>query len=330
MGLLSKREQQVVAAAVEAVQGGMQGTVSKAADDVMGGDDITDRVYLHGRLSIAGKLQPHMVKFYIDPEELQQIGTELMHAVDFIDVFLLLLFSFFTIPMGRLVYKSFERTPMLKDASVHSKGLTKQASAKKVTEEIDDYHDSITFVFARMLQQITRLAALVYLFDCLLIVLQVLGFNVTTPIHEDGIDLSHQFAKIIYSTWAFYSFKEFKRYLLGVAINRKPNKLGKAVVCDRVMDVLIYASWALGVMDTINFTVGPGLASLFAFGGLGTFVFGMASKDMAAQVVSGITITTSEKFHIGEFKAIYLYILLWINLHSLVDWLRKCLNCLYS
>jgi len=277
MGLLSKGEK-VVAAAVDAVT------------------EMTDRqrVNLHGRLSLAGKIQPHIVKLYVDTSEMREIGRELLSAIDLVDVFLLILFGMFTIPMGRVVYNYFEKCPTLRDESKHSRILKQEPSSMKVVAKVDDYYDSVTYAIARMLQQVARLAALVYWFDCALITFQVLGFEING-------DPSGKFASILYSTWAFFTLKEFKRYLLGVAINRKPNKLGKAVVCDRIIDVLIYSSWGLNIMDTINFEFGPGLASLFAFGGLGTFVFGMASRDMAAQVVSGITLTTSEKFMVGEF-----------------------------
>jgi hypothetical protein len=274
-----------------------QDTLVEAVAAVTEDASVTnERVKLHGRLSLAGKLQPHIVKFYIDPQKLQLIGKELLKAIDLVDVLLLIVFGLFTIRIGRIFFRHFEKRATLGNASTHSVGLTKQLSSKKCIEEpVDDYLNSLTYVTARMLQQVARLAALVYCFDCILVVGQVLGFEIA----PDG-NPSTQFAKILYSTWAFFTLKEFKRYLLGVAINRKPNKLGKAAVCDRVIDVLIYSSWVLNTMDTINFQVGPGLGSLFAFGGLGTFVFGMASKDMAAQIVSGITLTTSEKFHIGK------------------------------
>jgi small-conductance mechanosensitive channel len=97
---------------------------------------------------------------------------------------------------------------------------------------------------------------------------------------------------------------QVKRFLLGEAIQRKPDQLGKVVVCDCIVvgdvDVLIYLAMSLAIMDTIQFQIGPGLGSLFAFGGLGTFVFGMASKDIASHIVSGMSVTTREKFHVGE------------------------------
>jgi small-conductance mechanosensitive channel len=162
-------------------------------------------------------------------------------------------------------------------------------------DESEEYYKSLTFSVAVIIQQVARLANIVYWFDCALIVLQVMGFLFSGIQYPSG-----DFAKCLFTTWGCFKLMIFKRYLLGAANNRRPDKLGQAVVCDRVMDVLIYMALGLAIMDTVNFQLGPGLASLFAFGGLGTFVFGMASRDMAAQVMSGIAVTASKKFHVGE------------------------------
>lgn len=278
-------------------------------------ETIRQRVHLHGRLSLAGKIRPHLMKLYIDPQKLEQIKDELMYAIDLVDVVLLIVLGLFSVPLGRIVYNIFERTPTLANSqhgaplgSAISSSPMKKApddvpnasqhlhkKSTKPTKPSDGYHSSVTYSIAVMVQQMARLAAIVYWFDCALIVVQVMGFRFT-----ELNDPSGAFTRCLFTTWGCFKLMSFKRYLLGEAINRKPDKLGKAVVCDRVVDVLIYMALGLAIMDTINFQVGPGLASLFAFGGLGTFVFGMASRDMAAQIVSGIAVTTSEKFHVGE------------------------------
>lgn len=267
-------------------------------------------VDLHGRLSLAGKIRPHLSKLYIHPEKLRRIWQELIYAIDVEDVIFLIVLSLFSVQIGRLFYRVFEKdissTSTKADELAGSQSQHSQCS-KKVPENVfqkrahtskelnDDYYDSVTYSIAALLQQLARLAVLVFWFDCTLIALQVMGYS-----FEAMRDPSGDFARCLFTTWGCFKLMHLKRYLLGEAIECKPDNLGKAVVFDRVVDVLIYLAMGLSIMDTINFQIGPGLASLFAFGGLGTFVFGMASRDMAAQIVSGIAVTTSERFHVGE------------------------------
>lgn len=272
---------------------------------------FTQPVDLHGRLSLAGKIRPHISKLYIHPEKLRRIWHELIIAIDLEDVVFLVVLSLFSVPIGRIFYRYLERDVSVKKdqlsdshgshnniKSKHCKTPPEnvfQTRSRSQEELCDDYYDSITYSIATMIQQLARLAVLVFWFDCALIALQVMGYD-----FEAMRDPSGDFARCLFTTWACFKLMQLKRYLLGEAIECKPDNLGKAVVLDRVVDVLIYLALGLSIMDTINFQIGPGLASLFAFGGLGTFVFGMASRDMAAQVVSGISVTTSEKFHVGE------------------------------
>ncbi|KAI2502433.1 mechanosensitive ion channel [Fragilaria crotonensis] len=266
-------------------------------------------VDLHGRLSLAGKIRPHLSKLYIHPEKLRRIWQELIYAIDVEDVIFLIVLSLFSVQIGRLFYRVFEKDISSSTKADELAGSQSQHSqcSKKVPENVfqtrahtskelnDDYYDSVTYSIATLIQQLARLAVLVFWFDCTLIALQVMGYS-----FEAMRDPSGDFARCLFTTWGCFKLMHLKRYLLGEAIECKPDNLGKAVVFDRVVDVLIYLALGLSIMDTINFQIGPGLASLFAFGGLGTFVFGMASRDMAAQIVSGIAVTTSERFHVGE------------------------------
>ena len=276
---------------------------------------IQPHVDLHGRLSLAGKIRPHLSKLYIHPEKLQRIWEELIYAIDLEDVVLLIVLSLFSVPIGRLFYRVFERDITSSSSSSSSStkadevagSQSRHSPCKKVPENVfqtraqkrkelcDDYFESVTYCIASLIQQLARLAVVVFWFDCVLIALQVMGYS-----FEAMRDPSGDFARCLFTTWGCFNLMHLKRYLLGEAIECKPDNLGKAVVFDRVVDVLIYLALGLSIMDTINFQIGPGLASLFAFGGLGTFVFGMASRDMAAQIVSGIAVTTSERFHVGE------------------------------
>ena len=77
-------------------------------------------------------------------------------------------------------------------------------------------------------------------------------------------------------------------------------KLGKVGVYDRILDILILFCLTVAVLDVLKLDAGPGLSSLFAFGGVGTLVLSLASKDLAAQLVSGLAVSASENFYVGD------------------------------
>jgi len=269
------------------------------------------RIHLHGRLSLAGKIKPHLSKLYVEPSKWNVIGQELMYAIDLVDVVLLFVLSVCAVPIGRILYQASSYTSKSSYLAKTSFDSPKKTSSNgspgtHLTEKdirLDDednyledpYESSTIYAIAHLVQQVARLAAIVYWFDCALVVLQVMGFSITALKDPSG-----DFTKCLFTTWGCFQLMRVKRFLLGEAIQRKPDQLGKVVVFDRIVDVLIYLALSLAIMDTIQFQIGPGLGSLFAFGGLGTFIFGMASKDIASHIVSGISVTTSEKFHVGE------------------------------
>ena len=46
--------------------------------------------------------------------------------------------------------------------------------------------------------------------------------------------------------------------------------------------------------------VGVALSSIFAFGGMGTLVFSLASKDFATELLSGVVSSASHRYDIGD------------------------------
>jgi small-conductance mechanosensitive channel len=114
------------------------------------------------------------------------------------------------------------------------------------------------------------------------------------------VDFGAKLARVLYTIWIAFRIMQFKRYLLGRAVNKSPEKLGKIMIYDRILDVIIYAALSFSIMDTVEVEYGAGFKSLFAFGGVGTLVFSLASKDMATLFVSGLVLSTSEKFIEGD------------------------------
>ena len=100
-------------------------------------ETLRQRVHLHGRLSLAGKIRPHLMKLYIDPQKLEQIKDELMYAIDLVDVILLIVLGLFSVPLGRIVYNICERTPTLAN-SQHTAPLGSSIGSSPLKKAPDD------------------------------------------------------------------------------------------------------------------------------------------------------------------------------------------------
>jgi small-conductance mechanosensitive channel len=82
------------------------------------------------------------------------------------------------------------------------------------------------FQVANHVSQASRLAIVVYLVDCLTVVLTGLGFDNESLFyhHHPHTNLSSCFAKILYIAWAAQRLSVFKRYLLGRVIHKNKSK----------------------------------------------------------------------------------------------------------
>jgi small-conductance mechanosensitive channel len=184
--------------------------------------------------------------------------------------------GWFTVPLVRLIYKVYFK-------------MGKE-------DESDPFDSSHAFFLASFASQMAQLACLVYIIDCSVIVFDVANPNV----HLREFEISRKFSKIIYTSWAAFRLMKFKRYLLSLAVQKKSKKLGKVGVYDRILDILILFSLATAMLGILEIDIGPGLVSLFAFGGVGTLVISLACKDFASQLVCGVVVSTSENFYVGD------------------------------
>lgn len=239
-------------------------------------------------------LFPSVYKLMAAPFKIPAIWNELRKTIDFVDLMILGLLCIVLVPFSSVVFDMFElkRRPHLKTKSV------KDEDGKFINPFLRSYSHAI----AQRLTEATKIAIVVYLFDICLVVLHVLEFEVFGfSIPEDEDPLSLKLARVLYTIWGSILLIRFKRTLLSQAVNKHPDRMGKMNIYDRILDTIIFTAMGLSIMDSLQFEVGPGLGSLFAFGGVGTMIFGLASKDLCTQFVSGLVLTTSEKFTTGDF-----------------------------
>jgi small-conductance mechanosensitive channel len=218
-----------------------------------------------------GQIVPTLSKFAVGKDKLSEIGEHLIDAVHPGDFVFLALLGWASVPFCGLLFSAFDR------------------------KRKHPYNESYTYQFANHISQAARIALIVYAVDLVVVVLNTLGF---TYFHVGQV--SQAFAKIIYVAWASQRLSVFKRHILSKAVSRKPDQLGRASMIDHLADGIIYICTGFFLLDILNVELGVGFTSVFAFGSAGTIVMGLATKDIAAMFVSGLTLTTSNRISEGD------------------------------
>ena len=222
----------------------------------------TSRLLLAG-----GSIMPTLEKLAVSQDELEFIGRSLYSAVHPGDLLVLVFLSLATVPIVRAIFGiPYEKT------------------------------NSYAYQIALHVSQAAKLGIVVYLFDCMVVILSSLGFSFKTL-----TTLSKGFAKIMYISWLGIRISIFKRYMLGRAMVKSPDKLGRASTVDRLIDGLIFMATGFFLMDILDVDMGVGVTSIFAFGSAGTLVIGLATQNLATMFVNGLVLTTSDRISEGDY-----------------------------
>lgn len=217
------------------------------------------------RLLVAGgSIMPVLSKFAVTREELNEIGNRLVRTVHPGDLLVLVVFSFFTVPFMSFIFSFGGDTT------------------------------SYLYQVASHVSQAARLAILVYLFDCIVVILHSLGFSFS---HLSK--LSQGLAKMACICWVAQRLSVFKRYLISRAVSRA-DRLGRASMVDRLLDGFIFFCTGFLLLDVLDVDMGVSITSVFAFGSAGTLVIGLASQNLASMFVSGLVLTTSDRIQEGD------------------------------
>eukprot|EP01082_Thalassiosira_pseudonana_P006987 g15034.t1 g15034 contig21:414159-415337(-) len=118
------------------------------------------------------------------------------------------------------------------------------------------------------------------------------------------------FSKVVITGWIASRLSVFKRYFLKRALPdadgnafdfaSEVEDMGKLNVVDNLLNGVLYTLWLLHLLDFLEVETGFAVKSLFSLGATGTLVFGLASKDLASQLISGLTLHLSEKMYEGD------------------------------
>jgi small-conductance mechanosensitive channel len=166
-------------------------------------------------------------------------------------------------------------------------------------ETEDDYKHSITAKIANMVSEIAKVSVVVYFLDMISVVAHKIGFHIPSGLND-------QLAKLCYTLWGFRRIRQIKNWWINHVVFRRhttdeevENNV-KAQVTNRLLDGVMAVFLAFFIQDIFQVTMGKGLQSIFAVGGLSTVILSLASKDVAQMIVSGLVINSGDKFIVGE------------------------------
>ena len=118
---------------------------------------------------------------------------------------------------------------------------------------------------------------------------------------EITVVMTNTISSILFSIWGMYRVKYIKNLAVRYFFwkwkieNKRVQRLYQ-----KGTDVLIYLTTAVITLDTLGFKYQSALKSISVFGGLGTIIFSLASKDMLVQLLSGLSIHATQQFDIGD------------------------------
>jgi small-conductance mechanosensitive channel len=226
-----------------------------------------------GTLALAGQIFSTMQKFVIGKSKAKKIVQALLLEGHIGDLAVLSILGFGAVPLMKYFRKL--RFP-------------------DVTESC--WIQSPACRVAISISQLCKIGGIVYAVDMLTVALSVIGFQF--PMR---MNLPIVAGQIGFAMWFAVNLAAVKQYLLCRLLHVKTaDELGRSSVYDRMGNGVIYFTAMLVIMDILCVKTGRAVNSVFALGSVGTLVISLASKDIAANFVSGLALSASDKFHVGE------------------------------
>jgi small-conductance mechanosensitive channel len=258
-------------------------------------------------MTLAGRIWPLLVslKDTFNPQELQKF-LQRFYSVFFVqDLLAILILGWGLVPFWTLCYRVL---------------YSKRTSATT----IKPFQQTRLYVVVYYFAQAIQLSLLVYCVDLCLVMCCMNEFyegdngadrranedGTAMEFDADGIpfleqlhskpDFSWLFAKIMYTVWLAKVAASFKHYCLIEYLGQKKKKDGLALLIDHLVNAMIGGVAAMVIIDILELS-GLGIRSAFALGSAGTLALTLGTQTLVQHMVSGFTMTTSNRFYVGDF-----------------------------
>jgi len=157
------------------------------------------------------------------------------------------------------------------------------------------FQRSKTYFVTDHLQQIARIAFVIYLVDIVKMICVGMGFDFC----KMGA-FPHAFAQSAYTLWAMNRLARGKKYLLRRYVTVHPETYGRIQIINRLLDATIYAAGLFIILNILKVEMGVAMHSFLAFGSVGTLAVGLASQGIAQQILNGLMLASSDRIYEGD------------------------------
>lgn len=223
-------------------------------------------------LLLVGKVLPVLSKLVVTSQDAKGIIHVLQKEIDIRELVFLGSLGFGILPVMRIFYRLYIRKIFSWFAP-------------------DDFYQSKTYHVTNHLSQGFKIACGVYVIDIFSHILITLGIKSTWV---QG--LSKNVAAVAYLLWELARFKGLKEFVL-LRLFKRENVFD---FYNRCINYVLYIITAVQIMDILTISYGKAVSTVFAFGGVGTLVFSLASKELAEHFLSGVSLSLTEKFSPGD------------------------------
>jgi len=259
-------------------------SISEAADGVKSAmNKLSDEFRKYSTL--AGRRQDNkpLVGSFTSRDQLVALGQSLLKTVHWQDLLLLTALGWGTVPLVQLPY---DLTPRywLNPSSESSDNSTKLPYRRTVYYQVADH-----------LQQVTKIALIVYLMDVVKLIFLGLGWKL-----YKFNQLPHAFAQTAYAVWSANRLAALKRHAARRYVSHHPETFGRIKVLNRLADACIYGLTVFVVLNILQVQMGLALQSFLAFGSVGTLAVGLASKGIAQELINGLMLASSDRIYEGD------------------------------
>ena len=262
----------------------------------------TNPIVVTSATTIAGRIYPLFVRTLdkFNHREAQKVLHRVQHVFHYQDLLAIIFLGWCTVPLAGIIYRGLCVGSFLRSST---------------SEEPRSFTDTRVYVVIFYFAQAIQLSLLVYLVDLFIVIccvdekdlyLTVEGKDAATNRNDpdDGIissiDVSWVIAKTLYTLWGARVTAKLKHYLLIEFLGQKKKKDGLALLIDHLMNAMIGGVAAMIIIDILELS-GLGIRSAFALGSAGTLAITLGTQTLVSHIVSGFTLTTSNRFYVGDF-----------------------------
>ena len=241
-------------------------------------------------LTVVGQLLPAVKKFSLSSTNIRKVVDALKQAIDLREFALLISLGWASVPIVSTLHDAYVT---LRDR-IKSSDSTDENENGSVTK---DFTETYLYRAVMDISNVAQIGALVFGVDCTMVSLNAVGF---TSVATTKTGLSKRVAQISYTIWAGLRLSRLKHYIIERKLRNRPDAVVKKRLYNKVLNIVIGVTTGAIVFDCLDLNFGVALKSLLSFGGVGALIISLSSKDIATQFVSGLALSTGDKFIEGE------------------------------